>query len=163
MTIETRLAEIRARVEAATEGPWEWVARTTVDGDKWAVFQGESTSALAGNNDGWAPDAEFIAASRADVPWLLGQVELRDKALEAVMKLHRKTPVCEWCSFDRPSKQECHLGDDAHIELSNGEWGHVNIVEAWTCEECLHDTDDYIPDYPCPTITRIQEALHGIA
>ena len=75
MTIDTRLAEIRARVEAATEGPWEWAAHTTVDGDKWAVFHGESTSALAMNNDGWAPDAEFIAASRTDLPALLAAVE----------------------------------------------------------------------------------------
>ena len=152
MTIESRLAEIRARVEAATEGPWEWLAHTTVDGDKWAVFHGESTPALAMNNDGWAPDAEFIAHARTDLPALLA-------AVEAVMKRHRKMPVYEWCSFDLPSGQECHLGDDAHIELSNGEWGHANIVEAWTCEECLHDTDDYIPDWPCPTIRDITAAL----
>ena len=81
--IESRLAEIRARAEAATDGPWEWAAHTTVDGDKWSVFHGESTSALAMNNDGWAPDAEFIAASRTDLPALLA-------AVEAVMALHKR-------------------------------------------------------------------------
>ena len=157
MTIETRLAEIRARVENATEGPW-----SVYRGDRIGTYV--TRPDLAGVAREWSltwsdADAEFIAASRTDVPWLLGQVELRDKALEAVMKRHRKMPVYEWCSFDLPSGQECHLGDDAHIELSNGEWGHANIVEAWTCEECLHDTDDYIPDWPCPTIRDITAAL----
>ena len=84
--IETRLAEIRARAEAATDGPWEWAARTTVDGDKWAVFHGESTSALAMNNDGWAPDAEFIAASRTDLPALLAAVEAVRELLPSLLE-----------------------------------------------------------------------------
>ena len=34
-------------------------------------------------------DREFIAAARTAVPWLLEQVELRDEALNAVLKLHK--------------------------------------------------------------------------
>lgn len=36
-----------------------------------------------------AEDAEFIAAARTTVPWLLEQVELRDEALNAVLELHK--------------------------------------------------------------------------
>lgn len=163
MTIETRLAEIRARVDAATEGPWE---NDETDPGVWGlehIIIGNYTARDDFDSpmweDGTPEDREFIAASRTDVPWLLDQVELRDKALDAVLNVHRKMPVYEWCSFNLPSEQECHLGDDAHIELSNGEWGHANIVEAWTCEECLHDTDDYIPDWPCSTVQALTAAL----
>ena len=100
MTIDTRLAEIRARVEAATEGPW-----SVYRGDRIGTYV--TRPDLAGVAREWSltwsdADAEFIAHSRTDVPWLLGQVELRDKALEAVMKLHtpierRDGPVCDHC------------------------------------------------------------------
>ena len=156
MTIETRLAEIRARVDAATEGPWE---NDETDPGVWGlehIIIGNYTARDDFDSpmweDGTPEDREFIAASRTDLPALLA-------AVEAVLELHRKTPVYEWCGFDLPSKQECHLEDDAHIELSNGDWGHVNIVEAWTCDECLHDADDYILDYPCPTVQAITTAL----
>ena len=108
MTIDTRLAEIRARVENATPGPWEWAAHTTVDGDKWAVFQGESTSALAMNNDGWAPDAELIAASRTDLPALLA-------AVEAVMKRAGR-----WTSLDKPEGDDFQGGFNAGVKFAAG-------------------------------------------
>ena len=75
------LDEIQARADAATEGPWTWAARTTADGDEWAVFDG-GDSALAANRDGWAPDAAFIAAARTDVPRLVA-------ALRAVLEEHK--------------------------------------------------------------------------
>ncbi|WP_431862711.1 hypothetical protein [Micrococcus terreus] len=88
MTIDTRLAEIRARVETATPGPW-----SVYRGDRIGTYI--TRPDLAGVAREWSltwsdADAEFIAASRTDVPWLLGQVELRDKALEAVMALHKR-------------------------------------------------------------------------
>ena len=99
MTIESRLAEIRARVEAATEGPWE-AFETTVGAITGPGDCGGCSGLLSPAHEPscyWSEiagaceaDAEFIAASRTDVPWLLGQVELRDKALEAVMALHKR-------------------------------------------------------------------------
>lgn len=68
------LAAIKARANAATEGPWTWASHTTADGDEWAVFD-PADHALASNRDGWAPDAEFIAHARSDVPALLAEVE----------------------------------------------------------------------------------------
>ena len=79
MTIETRLAEIRARVENATEGPW-----SVYRGDRIGTYV--TRPDLAGVAREWSltwsdADAEFIAASRTDLPALLA-------AVEAVRELH---------------------------------------------------------------------------
>ena len=92
------LAEIRARVDAATEGPWH---------DRGDVIAYE---APAKPNFGWpntgdvaylvnlcpAPaltvDAEFIAHARTDVPRLLDAVEAVLKVLDG-----QKSPVCLDC------------------------------------------------------------------
>ena len=72
----SRLDEIKARADAATEGPWHW-------------REGEPTSLVHVTSPGmhpwnilkapdWGPilaDAEFIAAAREDVPWLVAQVD----------------------------------------------------------------------------------------
>lgn len=84
MSILDRLDEIQARADAATDGPWTWASHRTVDGDEWAVFDPHDW-ALASNRDGWTPDAEFIAAARTDVPWLIEQVRKLDAALRAVL------------------------------------------------------------------------------
>ena len=92
MTIESRLAEIRARVEAASNEPW--LAEDRNLDEPWSttvvynVFHNGDTPDRDLVAEAAYDNAEFIAASRADIPWLLGQVELRDKALEAVMDLH---------------------------------------------------------------------------
>lgn len=109
--------ELQRLADAATPGPWSWHSRQTVDGDSWAVF-GTSDRALAGNRDGWTPDAEFIAASRSAVPALLARVrELeaeRDAALSTIAKvreLHASftdpdgtfCKVCEWVEYPCPT------------------------------------------------------------
>jgi len=71
-----RLAQIKARAEAATPGPWEVVDGFTtdplvmVDG---AVVRVDVTSGEASVQD-WR-DGAFIASARTDVPWLVEQVE----------------------------------------------------------------------------------------
>lgn len=87
MTAIDRLNQIEAIANAATEGPWSWACRTSAAGDHWDVFKGDTAHALASNRDGWGPDAEFIAAARTDVPWLIEQVRKRDNALRAVLDL----------------------------------------------------------------------------
>lgn len=66
-----RLGEIRERVAAATEGPWEHGDRQFTAGDQ--------------------ADAEFIAHAREDVPWLLAEVERltaeRDRARDLAARL----------------------------------------------------------------------------
>ena len=97
-----RLDKIEARANAATEGPWEWEGKSD---EMWP--QGENSLMATGGAEpeyvlmAWGydaygitaecdADAEFIAHARTDVPWLLEQVERRDKALEAVLDLHKE-------------------------------------------------------------------------
>lgn len=108
MTTTERLAEIKARAEAATEGPWEHVrdsnehladcpptyeSLVTADNGYVAVLDWGNTST--------SPDAEFIAHARTDVPALVA-------ALEAVLALHSRvfdmnnTPTCRECADDYP-------------------------------------------------------------
>lgn len=69
----SRLDEIKARAEAATEGPWSF---------DWSegevpVFYGQTTkiSGTFSVEANTIEDAAFIEASREDVPWLVEQVE----------------------------------------------------------------------------------------
>ena len=61
-----RIAEIRARLDAATPGPWlvrnGWVDLNNLHGDVIPV----------GHNDA---DADLIAHAPADIAWLLDEVE----------------------------------------------------------------------------------------
>ena len=98
MTIESRLAEIRARAGNATHGPWtaeysgeqgNCVLPPGYQSTREAVAVTRLLSAQA--------DAEFIAASRTDLPALLA-------AVQAVMALHGPVQVepsetiCAGCS-----------------------------------------------------------------
>ena len=77
----SRLDEIKARADVATPGPWHAWDR----GIGWEVHKGEecapgcgrSCDALNGEfRDTFTrADAEFIAAAREDVPWLVSEVE----------------------------------------------------------------------------------------
>ena len=97
-----RLNEIEARANAATEGPWEWEGESN---EPWPAGDNSLRSVSGAKDDlvlyAWGydaygieaardADAEFIAHARTDVPWLLEQVERRDKALEAVLDLHKE-------------------------------------------------------------------------
>ena len=82
-----RLAEIEARANAATQGPWEW-----------HPYMGSGATLAKPNHpfhelnilkttDDWPPvaaDADFIAAPRNDVPALLAEVR-RLQALAAAL------------------------------------------------------------------------------
>lgn len=86
------LARIRAQANAATEGPWRHISIFEVGGFV-EDSRGRELFDWAQDDAGTIctpdADAEFIAASRTTVPWLLEQVELRDEALNAVLKLHK--------------------------------------------------------------------------
>ena len=83
MSISNRLDQIEARADAATEGPWE---KHTVNG--WEMVVSYSTDAMIQlvaefrHKERDLNDAEFIAASRTDVPALVA-------ALRAVLDLHK--------------------------------------------------------------------------
>ena len=74
----SRLDEIKARADVATPGPWS--AKEGFTSDPMIEVYGQ-TVLIAPDLDGdpiqpevWA-DAEFIAAAREDVPWLVSEVE----------------------------------------------------------------------------------------
>jgi hypothetical protein len=80
---DNELAAIKARVEAATPGPWEASWSTdfpeghTEGGSKY-VYAPTVSSVLAGDIEwGWVHpvDADFIASARADVPALLAEID----------------------------------------------------------------------------------------
>jgi hypothetical protein len=75
MTDTKRLAEIRARCEAATPGTWfvevddDGVCWIRIDGHDMSFGDMETTDKCCWDN------ATFIALSRRDVPWLLAEIE----------------------------------------------------------------------------------------
>lgn len=80
-----RLAEIKARADAATKGPWKvaeqdlecWIAGPTVVQNQEGAFA--------------RPNAAFIAHAREDIPDLLAEVErLKSKTEDRVTELARK-------------------------------------------------------------------------
>lgn len=145
------LAAIRERAAAATEGPWTWASHTTADGDEWAVFD-PADHALASNRDGWAPDAEFIAHAREDVPALLAEVE-RLRAIEAgIEALHRPVhPVFSWeigLRFEEPCP-DCHGRAGVH---PCGCWADEDTQ--YECLECAQPKGGgsrRVAPWPCPT------------
>ncbi len=84
--LQTYLSEIRARVEKATEGPW----RISMSG--FSVKSNADNPIVCKNPKGvnaktidikdWLTDADFIAASRTDIPRLLRIVERAVEALK---------------------------------------------------------------------------------
>jgi hypothetical protein len=123
------LDAIKARAEAATDGPWR-VISDYIPG----VIEVEGPTA---SNDYVAElsadkaDLEFIAHARQDIPALAA-------AVEAVLELHKP------------------ITDDGN-SLRN--WlGMGNGKPRDYCNECEVDGYTAVP-YPCPTVTAIQSAL----
>ena len=80
--IAARLAEIKARVAAALDGPWDWGDELAFpDGVRppWVFAYGWSgypvDDAIEHRLPATNADAEFIASARADVPALTNAVE----------------------------------------------------------------------------------------
>lgn len=129
----TILARIRARADAATEGPWEWEGESDEawpQGENSLIARGDAEDLVIGSwgHDAYGitvddPDAEFIAASRTTVPALLD-------ALEKVLELHHPIP----CTIT-----------DRH-----------GVSDSTVCDHCLN------PEWPCPTVAAVTAALAGV-
>ena len=122
------LAGIREQADAATEGPWELLG----DGE---YVSGPGILVAPDDGGVTSADAEFIAAARTNVPWLLEQIERRDKALEAVRALHKPVEV-------EPSETIC---SGCSTLRGQGEAAR------------------YFPftEYPCPTVAKVEAKLKG--
>ena len=162
MTAADRLAQIRARVEAATPGPWGW-ARV----NHWSEWTDRSLAgvdlhpggvqrphevlrATPGNPPGPA-DAAFIAHARADIPALLA-------AVEAVLALHapREQAVL--------SDPDC-LREECDHDFACPLTGSVTVCAAcWAVAEGSNPyfCEEGVPDevlHPCPTRRTIEGPL----
>lgn len=84
-----RLRGIQERAEAASTGPWSfqhWGGQNqNGDHTESILFDVRGEDLVYGLYD---PDGEFIAAARADVPWLLDEVARLDAVVTAVRDLH---------------------------------------------------------------------------
>ena len=112
MTAADRLAEIEARFEAATDGPWEFQPRRgfqSLSDNPGTIGFTDSAGYFVMMREGtWATEADMtlVAHARTDIPWLIHQVKVRDKALRAVLELHfsraDRLPWRNECSGDYP-------------------------------------------------------------
>lgn len=78
-----RLAGIRERAEAAAPGPWwfKWEHGETRDGEFFGFvhftefLEGESESWVRIQGEDYRENADFIARSREDIPYLLAELD----------------------------------------------------------------------------------------
>ncbi len=102
MTLD--LDPIKARADAATEGPWG-VEDARVFGD-----DGRTQVCTLSGTRAWLPDAAFIAHARADVPALMDEVErlrgrieaLHPREVIAVHEGYGEEAWCPECQFHYP-------------------------------------------------------------
>lgn len=95
--IMTRLEEIKERCEKATLGPWEHDGKFQV-----CIPRKEGTACFRAFPD----DAEFIAHSREDIPWLVSQLE---KAIELA---HSVIAGSHMWVFTPETSEHCREGFD---------------------------------------------------
>lgn len=123
----SRLDEIRARAEAATLGPWVadgteiYGSHPSYGGPTHGVWVGETCR--VDDPDQGAADAAFIAAARADIPWLLAEVE----RLTAVAARLRDQIDAEPAACDSRIAHECGAvlrcsGRHRHVAASGATW-----------------------------------------
>lgn len=85
-----RLAEIRARADAATDGPWDYGDQSATihapsdDYKQVAHFMSEPGAGMEWDMDQVRANAQFAAAARSDVPFLLDAIAARDTEIESL-------------------------------------------------------------------------------
>ncbi len=133
-TAEDRIAEIRARLDAATEGPWIHEPSEVLHGTEDVRLHYVSDQAAIADDDPpmcsfySRADAEFVAHAREDVPFLLSELEAAQARLDKVRALH----------------QRCDDGEQGY--RPDGGYGTV----APCCETC-GSYGEYTEPWPCAT------------
>ncbi|MFD6782300.1 hypothetical protein [Streptomyces diastaticus] len=103
------LAEIAARAEAATAGPWCTDGAEIYQGDEYswdAFWVGETCR--ADEADGGLLDAAFIAHARTDVPALLAEVERLRAALSSAADAiaEQDDEIADWAAKNAALRAE---------------------------------------------------------
>lgn len=101
--LRTRLDEIRARCDAASQGPWVVrrcpYAKRPVEVDGIYTASGERiVETDSGVYPPKEPDAQFIAHAREDVPWLLAQVAALQDWKERMQKMATPSDFLTECN-----------------------------------------------------------------
>ena len=129
-----RLAEIKARCDAATEGPWvRDMHSPDMSGRSGWYIRGPRKLGLRSmvlNSRMLSGDAEFVEAAREDVPWLVEQVERLTAERDALARLTRENEAL---------RAKVAAVEALHWDVE-GKCAH--------CRDCYHD--DYL-SWPCPT------------
>jgi hypothetical protein len=88
----TDIASIEARAEQATEGPWQYMPDDEGCSMGW-LFGPEDRrgfphqiACISGDSAQAADDADFIAHSRTDIPWLCSRVRALEGEIERLKK-----------------------------------------------------------------------------
>jgi hypothetical protein len=120
MTTTDQLADIEARADAATDGPWNIAVS---EDRKWALVLADAGTAderivVRSISD---DDAEFIAHARTDIPALLAMVREQRERLDTADALIRDLTDSGDCSFDH------HGGCQAH--------GYLSLEPGETCPQ----------------------------
>ena len=103
------LAEIKAREQAATRGPWEMSNEPKGSGF-FGTIHGKAGVSFSGNR----ADNEFIAHARTDIPALLAEVERLTKEIETGR--HMNAPI----NLDAASAESfCNAIDVSRLEQEN--------------------------------------------
>lgn len=104
MSATDRLAEIQARANAATDGPWEtgwdhqqfYVAPVSARGDEYERIMAMTFIINPGNSQDQSEcateDAVFIAHARTDVPRLVGALQAVLDVCDGLEEAHRANP-----------------------------------------------------------------------
>ena len=159
------IAEQRRIEQAATDGPWmsEWDTS-----DEWWTIHGQPNPtkgdermvcpevATLQHSEDWTADVNFIADARTALPKALA-------ALEAVLALHRRVGIYDYCECDDKNTPEHE--DIYEIGVTCNKVYEICAAccrdDVYQSEECVnyhqHDTGEHY--CPSGTVVAIAEAL----
>lgn len=102
----SRLEEIKARADAATEGPWE-VEESALN---HKIYSNDGIKSRLADIHMGIDNAQFIAHARADVPWLLERLDkaanLLDSNLDGMEWLHERKAVEQFLESLTPKPKD---------------------------------------------------------
>lgn len=144
--------EIKARADAATPGPW------AIDEFNGVIESHSVRDRVNEPSHDWeyravscslpekAEDAEFIAASRADIPELLAYIAHLEARLAAVSAIHTPHSIYDQCDHEHTADE---IGTRGVVDV--GEIGLTCEKMYDICSECCVVRDDGSQSETCAT------------
>lgn len=177
---DTRLAEILARLDNSTAGPWTAHPPGGLHDGPWIGAPGPGTRsgvfvAECANHPDGLDDVGFIVEARADVPWLVDQLTEVKATLDATIDQFEQyvadgdhTRVVAQALASRDRLGRALLAAEAERDrlaaavqrvrqLHNG---HRNREHKCVCMDCLADTGVHFPAR-CATLRALDGEVTG--